>query len=333
MLLLPPEDRLLLEALSIQSVTYQGVKLMAQEWHQEQGLLLTVRLGGQEYALGLEQQSWQGWCELQLGTAELNRIDPNLLNELLAWGISPLLAVAGAQEAHSTIAPRLCGWVKQIGVTAEWQTEKHAFRGLLCGWPAAGLLAIITTATAPSLVQEEANFPVYFPLYAGWCELTLEQLRKVRVESGLRLSCFGDLREGEFMLRFSDDRVAKVRLNMEGKMQVDDLVKDVETLLYHERETREEEKALQVSLDDLPQRMMVEVGSVDLTFGSLRTLQVGDILPAKGSFSPEVTLRLNGKMVGQGVLVACGETFLVKVTQWLLASNTSGEKLINTVKT
>lgn len=99
-------------------------------------------------------------------------------------------------------------------------------------------------------------------------------------------------------------------------MQINELVQDIESLLEEGQPQCLPDDHTPISLDALPQTLLVEVGQVEMTLGTLRMLNVGDILPAEVGFSSTVTLRLNGRAVGQGELVGCGDAFLVRVCRW-----------------
>ncbi|EFS7613174.1 YscQ/HrcQ family type III secretion apparatus protein, partial [Salmonella enterica] len=51
-------------------------------------------------------------------------------------------------------------------------------------------------------------------------------------------------------------------------------------------------------------------------------LKTGDVLPVGGCFAPEVTIRINDRVIGQGELIACGNEFMVRITRWYLSKNT-----------
>ncbi|EBM8869778.1 FliM/FliN family flagellar motor switch protein, partial [Salmonella enterica subsp. enterica serovar Kentucky] len=40
-------------------------------------------------------------------------------------------------------------------------------------------------------------------------------------------------------------------------------------------------------------------------------------------FAPEVTIRVNDRIIGQGELIACGNEFMVRITRWYLSKNTA----------
>ncbi|EEB0004262.1 FliM/FliN family flagellar motor switch protein, partial [Salmonella enterica subsp. enterica serovar Schwarzengrund] len=40
-------------------------------------------------------------------------------------------------------------------------------------------------------------------------------------------------------------------------------------------------------------------------------------------FAPEVTIRVNDRIIGQGELIACGNEFMVRITRWYLCKNTA----------
>uniref|UniRef100_UPI00398C44CC FliM/FliN family flagellar motor switch protein n=1 Tax=Salmonella enterica TaxID=28901 RepID=UPI00398C44CC len=78
-----------------------------------------------------------------------------------------------------------------------------------------------------------------------------------------------------------------------------------------------------VELDQMPQHVLFEVGRASLESGQLRQLKTGDVLPVGGCCAPEVTIRVNDRIIGQGELIACGNEFMVRITRWDLCKNTA----------
>ena len=42
-------------------------------------------------------------------------------------------------------------------------------------------------------------------------------------------------------------------------------------------------------------------------------------MEVNAEFSPEVALKLNGRVIGKGVLIGCRDRFLVQIRHWYLA--------------
>lgn len=57
------------------------------------------------------------------------------------------------------------------------------------------------------------------------------------------------------------------------------------------------------------------IGSASLTVAELTKLKAGDALPLDAQLNSEVDLRLNGKTIARGELVAVGDNFAVRLTE------------------
>lgn len=68
-------------------------------------------------------------------------------------------------------------------------------------------------------------------------------------------------------------------------------------------------------LDQLPLRLVAELGHFELTLGELRELGEGSVLPVERPLDDSVLLRINGKRVGSGRLVQLGEKLGVQITR------------------
>lgn len=146
----------------------------------------------------------------------------------------------------------------------------------------------------------------------------LAEVGSIQTGVGVRFNCFGDARVGSFAIELPGGVSARVSLTAEECMRFDELAGDIETLLGENNENLSNKTTAPINLDELPQILLFEVGKMTVELGRLRQLQEGDILPASEHFTPEVTLRLNGKVVGRGELVLSGDDFLVRITRWYL---------------
>lgn len=67
--------------------------------------------------------------------------------------------------------------------------------------------------------------------------------------------------------------------------------------------------------DDLPVRVLFEVGRLDLSLGELRCLDVGALLPLAREPENAVEIVTSGKRIGRGTLIKIGECLGVRVTR------------------
>lgn len=266
----------------------------------------------------LEDAGWRALCEQMLGTAEVARVDALLLEDIAEWALSPLLAQCQASMVRENAAPCPCSALpEQWDVVFTWQVEQVAFQAVLFGNTDAGfkhLHALIVPEDVPSGPLP----PLQCALYAGECELPLSALRRLTLGEGIAIQPYGDLRTGHFVLSPLLKQAAYVQINGDNTMHCRSLGAELGNSDIAIPDEPTGTDSMSVDLAALPQKLLVEVGQVTMTLGSLRTLQVGDTVAVNAEFSPEVTLKLNGRAIGKGALIGCGDRFLVQIRQWYL---------------
>jgi len=72
-------------------------------------------------------------------------------------------------------------------------------------------------------------------------------------------------------------------------------------------------------LDDLPVRLVFEVGRVQLSLGELQRLAPGALVPLARPVDEPLDIMANGRRLGRGTLVQIGESLGVRIVS--LASN------------
>ena len=70
-----------------------------------------------------------------------------------------------------------------------------------------------------------------------------------------------------------------------------------------------------IGLDDLPVRVLCEIGRFDLSLGALRRLDVGTTLPLVRGADNAVDIVVSGKRIGRGALIKIGTNVGVRVTR------------------
>ncbi len=70
-----------------------------------------------------------------------------------------------------------------------------------------------------------------------------------------------------------------------------------------------------VSVDDLPVRLVFEIGRADITLDELRSLSVGAPLPLERAANSAVHIFANGRRIGAGEMVMIGDQLGVRVTR------------------
>ncbi|QZN95360.1 YscQ/HrcQ family type III secretion apparatus protein [Symbiopectobacterium purcellii] len=306
-----------------EGVTAGELHIGLQTWTRAQsGVVITLSFeeGTSVSHVWLEDAGWRALCEQMLGTAEVATVDGVLLEDIAEWALSPLLAQCQASMVRENAAPCPCSALsEQWGVVFTWQVEQVVFKAVLFGNTDAGfkhLHALIV----PDRVPTGPLPPLRCALYAGECELPLSVLGSLTRGDGIVIHPYGDLRAGHFALSPLLRQAAYVQINGDNTMHCRALGAELENSASEIPDELPCAESLSVDLAALPQKLLVEVGQVTLTLGSLRTLQVGDTVAVNAEFSPEATLKLNGRAIGKGALIGCGDRFLVQIRQWYLTA-------------
>lgn len=314
-----PEESEIVRLLPSEGMPLGALHICARQWtNAQEGIVFSVMLGKTPCEIWLLASDWQIWCEGMIGSSAPEFVDACLLFGIAEWGLSPLIAASGAKMLRSMSNPIRCSILPdQIALTFSWQIEHYQFQTLLFNWPTT-YFQTIAEQILPRTRPVRLLPPIAFACYVGWCLASLSELRNISVGMGLRMQAFGNLRSGECVLLLSAGIAARVCMESEDRMKINELVQDVESLLQEERNSPECLQSLAVEIDDLPQKLLVEVGQIDISLGALRSLSEGDLLPTEARFSSEVKLRLNGRVIGLGELIGCGESFLVRISHWYL---------------
>jgi type III secretion protein Q len=72
-------------------------------------------------------------------------------------------------------------------------------------------------------------------------------------------------------------------------------------------------------LDDLPVRLVFELGRVELSLGELQSLAPGALVPLSRPVDAPLDIMANGRRLGRGTLVQIGESLGVRIVS--LAGN------------
>ncbi|KML18216.1 type III secretion protein [Leclercia adecarboxylata] len=319
MTLISPEESNLVGILQTEGMELGALHVAAQRWTDSpQGRMFSVTVEDTPCGVWLAESDWLRWCEDTLGTSSEKEVDAQLLTAIAEWGLSPLLQASGAKLHNPPEQPRRCSILNQyVALVFTWQIDGYAFRCVLFGWPTTWFRAI-AQQKSPSIRPVRLLPPAAFACYAGWCQASLYEMASIGQGTGLRMSPFGNPRDGELIVLLAPGSAARIRIEEEGEVKIETLVNDMESLLAEDSDRAGPASPLSYHLDSLPQKLLVEVGQIDIDLGTLRTLREGDFIATEARLSPEVKLRLNGSVIGEGELIACGDTFLVRITQWFV---------------
>lgn len=311
-----------------------ALHIVAQRWTDcPQGRLFSVTVKDTLCNVWLAESDWLRWCEGTLGTSSEKDVNTQLLTGIAEWGLSPLLQASGAKLLNLSGAPRRCSMLNQyIAIVFSWQIDGYAFRCVLFGWPTTWFHSI-AQQISPCIRPISSLPPVTFACYAGWCQASVHEMTSIGPGTGLRMTPFGRPRDGELVVLLAMGSAACIRIEEGGEVKIEALVNDMENLFAEDNDRAGTVSPLSYHLDSLPQKLLVEVGQIDIDLGMLRTLRKGDLIATKARLSPEVKLRLNGSVIGQGELIACGDSFLVRITQWLVHPSNAQNIREDTVNT
>jgi type III secretion protein Q len=70
-----------------------------------------------------------------------------------------------------------------------------------------------------------------------------------------------------------------------------------------------------LGLDDLPLRVVFEVGRLELSLGDLRQMAPGTVLPLGRPFDEALDIMANGRRIGRGEIIRIGDSLGVRVTR------------------
>lgn len=319
MTLISCEESDLAGMLQTERMDLGALHVAAQRWTDSpQGRLFSVTAEDTLCGVWLAESNWQRWCEGTLGTSSEKEIDAQLLAGIAEWGLSPLLQASGAILHNGPGEPRRCSILNQyVALVFSWQIDGYAFRCVLFGWPTTWFRNI-ARQVSPGVRPVRLLPPVAFACYAGWCQASMYEMTSIGTGTGLRMSPFGRPRDGELVVLLATGSAARIRIEEGGEVKIEELANDMESLLAEDSDRTGPASPLSYQLDSLPQKLLVEVGQIDIALGTLRTLREGDLIATEARLSPDVKLRLNGRVIGEGELIACGDSFLVRVTQWFV---------------
>lgn len=284
-----------------------------------------------EPLLDVQLQWGNAWCVLQLPTQTLELLG------LADHPVKDLQGLAGSMLLELALLPfiepleQLTGQSLQVcGQTAAAQAEGSALSVMLEVQLAQGPASVISLR----LSVEAASFIVdLLDQHAVPAAHSLPALRlPLTVESGqaqLSLAELRSVRPGDILM-LEDWPAAQVRLVLDHRLQARaELNGDTLTLLESptalnpSKEHSMTETAigaqLDATLDDVPLKLVCQVGSVELSLAQLRELGAGSLVQLSPQLHDGVDLMVNGRRVGQGQLVKIGDGLGVRLLSFASA--------------
>jgi type III secretion protein Q len=143
--------------------------------------------------------------------------------------------------------------------------------------------------------------------------LTLSELRSLQPGDVVMLDCLPDQ---QLLLRLGDSLQTRARRNgdsLECLMPLNAVNPDRNPVMTQTATASD----LDVSLDDLPIRLVCQIGSVELSLAHLREMGPGSLLQLNAGAQDGVDLMVNGRRVGRGELVTIGDGLGVRLLEFI----------------
>lgn len=143
--------------------------------------------------------------------------------------------------------------------------------------------------------------------------LTLSELRSLQPGDVVMLDCLPDQ---QLLLRLGDSLQTRARRNgdsLECLMPLNAVNPDRNPVMTQTATASD----LDVSLDDLPIRLVCQIGSVELSLAQLREMGPDSLLQLNAGSQDGVDLMVNGRRVGRGELVTIGDGLGVRLLEFI----------------
>ena len=245
-----------------------------------------------------------------------------MLLELSLLGlIEPLEALTGETvriTGYSSAATGLfAGDSVGMTLTVQWAGQSPLHVPLRLSHDAARLIATLLDQHASPARHALADLYTPLAVESGEAWLSLAELRSLRPGDVVMLD---DWPDAQVRLVF-DDRLSALALR-DGRHLT--LLQTLTAVTLTKEPCMSEslpganpdapiDSPLDATLDQLPLKLVCQVGSVELSLGELRELGEGSLLPLSSTSVDGVDLMVNGRRVGQGQLVRIGDGLGVRL--------------------
>ncbi|PTY07826.1 YscQ/HrcQ family type III secretion apparatus protein [Opitutaceae bacterium EW11] len=277
---------------------------------------LRVRLGDRSFDLGLPRLPEPSSLGAAFAGIEIEQLpEPLLLGVLEAWLQDPLAALKRQSlelqlEAWQTAEPA-------SGAALGWEIARGEDNTFLAGTLHGDTDALNHLADLAARAK---------PLPSGPADTLPLALSVALARVSFSLSALGEVAPGDLLflplLRAGAPR-AEFELCL-GERRVARAVKDGSVFKISAMNSSTEAKpaaagTAPLRVDELPVQVVFDVGQLELTVGQLRTIGAGYTFELPSRPEKLVTLRANGREIGQGELVEFGDKVGVRVVHWSLA--------------
>lgn len=301
----------------------QGAVTTTFKMMEGKGVCLPVSIEGVNCGIWLSEQEWASWLESVLAVSDANCLNNDLLVGMSHWLLSSLQRVLPLLVVSNQLS-RPYDLLKQWTVVCTFSLENQQFNAVLFDWPLMKLHKIFAdwpSDQPSSLGSKSQSLSYQCGLVAGWCRLSLTQLRTLKVGDGLRVCAAADLENNCCWLWQLGEPQFYIRLSEENQMTIQNINQDIDELLHLDTDTTAGsavENLHSVSLDALEKTLVMEIGRLDMKIEDIKALSVGQTLACESTCYGEVSIRLDGQQVGSGNLVRCGEELVVRIDRWAL---------------
>lgn len=276
---------------------------------------LVVRAGGQVVHVGLPGLPEPASLGVAFAGIEIAGLPEDILLGVLETWLADGLKAAGAAglpleikafaPAPSSL-PLACGWE-----VAREANERFLVGTLHAETTALDALAALSARVPPQPAGSADGLAVALQVAIARTSLPLSTLRTVATGDVLWVPLApGDRSQGPCELWAGTRLVARAVRNKQT-FRV--------STMPPPAEPPAKTPAGPVKVDDLPVPVLFDVGQLDLTVGQLRTVAEGYTFELPATPPRLVTIRANGREIGQGELVEIGDKVGVRVVQWTLS--------------
>ena len=150
------------------------------------------------------------------------------------------------------------------------------------------------------------SLPIPIVICAGWTTLSLPTLRQLRLHDVILLDeCLIDKHQQEVLIRFGNRFGIRGEL-LQSSIKVTDFIEGIMDDIDEFSEPLEDGNSLDQGdgeLEHIPVRLCFDLGERTVTLAELKTVAPGYIFELGRELRRAVTVRVNGKKIGEGELV------------------------------